>query len=95
MAFIFLHETIKTYKDRGSAECSSLEVVLCYLSVHKIVFIKLSHALRMYHLFLLDRSASHISRWLTGIAISGRKDWVSGTDNRNYNGWHSGSSSRR
>jgi serine O-acetyltransferase len=76
MAFIFLHETIKTYKDRGSADCSSLEIVLCYLSVHKIVFIKLSHALRMYHLFLLDRFASHISRWLTDIEINGREAWA-------------------
>jgi serine acetyltransferase len=72
MAFIFLHETIKTYKDRGLAEFSTLKVVLCYLGVHKIFFIKLSHAFRMNDLFLRDRSASHISRWLTEAKLKPR-----------------------
>jgi hypothetical protein len=69
MAFIFLHETIKTHKDRDPAAGSSLAIVLYHPDVHKIVFIKLSHALRISYLFLLDQLASHTSRWLPDIEV--------------------------
>jgi serine O-acetyltransferase len=69
MAFMFLRETIKTYKDRDPAARSSLEVVLCYPGVHAVLFHKLSHALWMHNLYTIARFSSHISRWLTGIEI--------------------------
>ncbi len=69
MAFMFLRETIKTYKERDPAARSTLEVVLCYPGVHAVIFHKLSHALWNRHLYTLGRFCSHISRWLTGIEI--------------------------
>jgi serine O-acetyltransferase len=69
MAFMFLRETIKAYKDRDPAARSSMEVVLCYPGLHAVIWHKLSHALWGRGLYTLGRFSSHISRWLTGIEI--------------------------
>jgi serine O-acetyltransferase len=69
MAFMFLRETIKTYRERDPAARSYLEVVLCYPGVHAVIWHKLSHALWESKLYLLGRFSSHIARWLTGIEI--------------------------
>ncbi len=69
MAFMFLRETIKAYKDRDPAARSSLEVVLCYPGLHAVIWHKLSHALWSHGLYTAGRFSSHISRWLTGIEI--------------------------
>jgi serine O-acetyltransferase len=69
MAFMFLRETIKTYRERDPAARSYIEVVLCYPGVHAVIWHKLSHALWNHRLYLLGRFSSHIARWLTGIEI--------------------------
>jgi len=43
MAFMFLRETIRTYRERDPASRSSLEVLLCYPGVHAVMWHKLSH----------------------------------------------------
>jgi len=69
MAFMFLRETIRTYRERDPAARSSLEVLLCYPGVHAVLWHKLSHGLWQAGFTLLGRFSSHIARWLTGIEI--------------------------
>jgi serine O-acetyltransferase len=69
MAFMFLRETIRTYRERDPAARSNLEVLLCYPGLHAVLWHKLSHWLWQRDLRLLGRFSSHISRWLTGIEI--------------------------
>ncbi len=69
MAFMFLRETIRTYRERDPAARSSLEVLLCYPGLHAVMWHALSHWLWQHQLFLLGRFSSHIARWLTGIEI--------------------------
>ncbi len=69
MAFMFLREIVRTYRERDPAARSSLEVLLCYPGVHAVLWHKLSHALWRARLQLLARFSSHIARWLTGIEI--------------------------
>ncbi len=69
MAFMFLRETIRTYRERDPAARSSLEVLLCYPGVHAVMWHQLSHWLWQHDLRLLGRFSSHIARWLTGIEI--------------------------
>ena len=69
MAFMFLRETIRTYRERDPAARSSLEVLLCYAGLHAVMWHRLSHWLWERRLYLLGRFSSHIARWLTGIEI--------------------------
>ena len=69
MAFMFLRESVRTYRERDPAARSSLEVLLCYPGLHAVMWHKLSHALWQLGLTLLARFSSHIARWLTGIEI--------------------------
>jgi len=69
MAFMFLRETIRTYRERDPAARSDLEVLLCYAGVHAVLWHRLSHWLWQHGLPLLGRFSSHIARWLTGIEI--------------------------
>ncbi len=69
MAFMFLRETIRTYRERDPAARSSLEVLLCYPGLHAVMWHRLSHWLWQHDLCLLGRFSSHIARWLTGIEI--------------------------
>ena len=69
MAFMFLRDTIRTYRERDPAARSSLEVLLCYPGVHAVVWHRLSHWLWGQEFRLLARFSSQIARWLTGIEI--------------------------
>ena len=69
MAFMFLRETIRTYRERDPAARSSLEVLLCYPGLHAVMWHALSHWFWRHRMFLLGRFSSHIARWLTGIEI--------------------------
>ena len=69
MAFMFLRETIRTYRERDPAARSWLEVLLCYPGLHAVMWHRLSHWLWQHDLRLLGRFSSHIARWLTGIEI--------------------------
>ena len=69
MAFMFLREIIRTYRERDPAARSSLEVLLCYPGLHAVMWHRVSHWLWQHELRLLGRFSSHIARWLTGIEI--------------------------
>src|SRR5271166_3968776 len=64
MAFMFLRETIRTYRERDPAARSWLEVLLCYPGLHAVMWHRLSHWLWRHDLCLLGRFSSHIARWL-------------------------------
>ncbi|HEX4174249.1 MAG TPA: serine O-acetyltransferase [Acetobacteraceae bacterium] len=69
MAFMFLRETIRTYRQRDPAARSNLEVLLCYPGLHAVMWHRLSHWLWQHGMRLLGRFSSHLARWLTGIEI--------------------------
>jgi serine O-acetyltransferase len=69
MAFMFLNESIRTYRERDPAARSWLAVFLCYPGLHAVMWHRLSHWLWRRELWLLGRFSSHIARWLTGIEI--------------------------
>ena len=69
MAYMFLSETIRAYRERDPAARSSIEVLFCYPGVHAVMWHRLSHWLWTHNLYFLGRFSSHISRWLTGIEI--------------------------
>jgi serine O-acetyltransferase len=69
MAYMFLRELIRTYRERDPAARSSAEVVFCYPGVHAVMWHSLSHWLWAHGFLLAGRFSSHIARWLTGIEI--------------------------
>ena len=69
MAYMFLRETIRSYRERDPAARSNVEVLFCYPGVHAVMWHRLSHWLWTHDLYFLGRFSSHISRWLTGIEI--------------------------
>src|SRR6185437_1327377 len=69
MAFMFLRETVRTYRERDPAARSHVEVLFCYPGVHAVMWHALSHWFWQHRMFLLGRFSSHIARWLTGIEI--------------------------
>ena len=69
MAYMFLRETLRSYRERDPAARSYLEVLFCYPGVHAVMWHRLSHWLWTHDLYFLGKFSSHISRWLTGIEI--------------------------
>ena len=69
MAFMFLNESIRTYRERDPAARSWLAVFLCYPGLHAVMWHRMSHWLWRHEFWLLGRFSSHIARWLTGIEI--------------------------
>jgi serine O-acetyltransferase len=69
MAFMFLRETVRAYRERDPAARSSLEVLLCYPGLHAVLWHRFSHALWGAGFLLLGRLSSHLARWVTGIEI--------------------------
>jgi serine O-acetyltransferase len=69
MAFMFLREMIRTYRERDPAARSDLEVFLCYPGLHAVTWHRASHWLWRHGFRLTGRFSSHLARWLTGIEI--------------------------
>ena len=69
MAFMFLRESIRSYRERDPAARSNLEVLLCYPGLHASLFHRVAHFLWTKKFKLLARLVSHLSRFLTGIEI--------------------------
>jgi serine O-acetyltransferase len=69
MAFMFLRELVRTYRERDPAARSSMEVLFCYPGLHAVMWHQLSHALWAKNLRFLARFSSHLARWFTGIEI--------------------------
>jgi serine O-acetyltransferase len=69
MAFMFLRETVRAYRERDPAARSSTEVLLCYPGLHAVLWHCFSHWLWRAGFLLLARFSSHIARCATGIEI--------------------------
>ncbi len=69
MAFMFLREAVRAYRERDPAARSAAEVLLCYPGLHAVLWHKLAHGLWRRGFTLPGRFASHLGRWLTGIEI--------------------------
>jgi serine O-acetyltransferase len=69
MAFMFLRELVRTYKERDPAARSSIEVLFCYPGLHAVLWHRFSHYMWRHHLYFIARFSSHIARFLTGIEI--------------------------
>ncbi len=64
-----IRKDIKTVFEHDPAATSTLEVLLAYPGFHARQFHRLAHALYRWHIPVLPRLISHISRFLTGIEI--------------------------
>ncbi len=69
MAFMFIRELVRAYRERDPAARSTVEVVFCYPGLHAVLWHRISHALWNRRLLFLARLSSHFARWLTGIEI--------------------------
>ena len=69
MAFMFLREAIRAYRQRDPAARSDLEVLLCYPGLHAVIWHRLSHGLWRRGFRLPARFLAHVGRFLTGIEI--------------------------
>ena len=69
MAFMFLREAIKAYRQRDPAARSDVEVLLCYPGLHAVIWHKVSHGLWRRGWRLPARFASNLGRFFTGIEI--------------------------
>ena len=64
-----IKKDIKAAFENDPAAVSALEVVLAYPGFHSRQFHRLAHTLFRWHVPMLPRLVSHISRFLTGIEI--------------------------
>ena len=64
-----IRKDIKTVFDHDPAAISALEVLLAYPGFHARQFHRLAHTLFRWHIPVLPRLISHISRFFTGIEI--------------------------
>jgi len=69
MAFMFLRESIRAYREQDPAARSDLEVLLCYPGLHALIWHRAAHAMWRRRLYLFARMFSHLGRFLTGIEI--------------------------
>ncbi|MBU6498864.1 MAG: serine O-acetyltransferase [Rhodospirillales bacterium] len=69
MAFMFLRETVRAYREKDPAARSDLEVLLCYPGLHALLWHRMAHAVWRRGLRLPGRLLSHLGRFLTGIEI--------------------------
>ena len=64
-----IRKDVKAAFDHDPAATSTLEVLLAYPGFHARQFHRLAHTLFRWHIPVLPRLISHISRFLTGIEI--------------------------
>lgn len=64
-----LSDDIRAISERDPAARSRLEVLLCYPSLHAVMFHRIAHPLWQRGWRILARFISQIARWLTGIEI--------------------------
>ena len=64
-----LRDSIQAIKREDPAAKSSFEILLCYSGLHAVLFHRVAHWFYRRRLFVLARSISQISRFLTGIEI--------------------------
>ena len=66
---IKVSEDIKVIYDNDPAAKNILEVILCYPGLHAIVAYRFAHRLHKWHIPLLPRIISYLTRIVTGIEI--------------------------
>ncbi len=69
MAFMFLRESIRAYRERDPAARSTAEILLCYPGLHATIGHRLAHFLWTHRARLAARCLSHLMRWITQIEI--------------------------
>jgi serine O-acetyltransferase len=69
MAFMFLRESIRAYRERDPAARSAAMVFFCYPGLHAVIWHRLAHGLWTRGALFSARFTSHIGRFLTGIEI--------------------------
>lgn len=62
-------EDIQVIYDKDPAANNLLEVILCYPGLHAIIAYRLAHKLYKWHIPLIPRMISYITRIITGIEI--------------------------
>jgi len=67
--FTSIRKDIKAAFDHDPAAVSTLEVLLAYPGFHARQFHRIAHTLFRWHIPVLPRLISHVSRFLTGIEI--------------------------
>ena len=67
--FYSIKDQIAAVKKRDPAARSVLEIILCYPGLHALFFHRIANFMWRYHLYLIARFISHISRFLTAIEI--------------------------
>jgi serine O-acetyltransferase len=78
---IKVNEDIKTIYDNDPAAKNLAEVILCYPGLHAIIAYRLAHRLHKWHIPLIPRMISYLTRIITGIeihpaAIIGRRFFI-------------------
>lgn len=63
------NEDIKTIYDNDPAAKNIFEVILCYPGLHALMAYRLAHRLYKWHIPLLPRMISYLTRIITGIEI--------------------------
>ena len=76
-----LKEDIQVIFDEDPAATNLLEVLLCYPGLHALIAYRISHRLYKWHIPLLPRIISYVTRIITGIeihpaAIIGRRFFI-------------------
>ena len=74
-------EDIKTIYDNDPAAKNLAEVILCYPGLHALIAYRLAHRLHKWHIPLIPRMISYLTRIITGIeihpgAIIGRRFFI-------------------
>ena len=67
--FNSIKDHMSAMKKRDPAARTFLELILCYPGLHALIFHRIAHFFWKYHLYLIARFVSHISRFLTAIEI--------------------------
>lgn len=66
---IKVNEDIRVIYDNDPAAKNILEVILCYPGLHALIAYRLAHRLYKWHIPLIPRVISYITRIITGIEI--------------------------
>jgi len=64
-----VHEDIKVIYDKDPAAGNLLEVILCYPGLHALIAYRLAHRIYKWHIPLIPRVISYLTRIITGIEI--------------------------
>lgn len=67
--FSSIKDYISAMKKRDPAARTFFELILCYPGLHALILHRIAHFLWKYHLYLIARFTSHISRFFTAIEI--------------------------